>query len=174
MQVFKLLEYLQEIVDTSAKIPISGKIIIDKKEILSLVSDIVNILPEEIKKAQWITQEKERILSEALAQAEDTKKESINMLKRQIENHDITREATYRAEEIIASAQNNAKAMRIGARDYSVDLLSQLDVEVEKKSKKMMDKLKNDIEKFVYELEEGLNVNVDEIKTNIKELRDFK
>lgn len=174
MDAIKLLEYLGEIIETSAKVPMTGKVIIDKKETMEILEKIVSYLPDELKKAQWIVEEKERILSEAIQESETLKKENLIILKKQIENHDITREAKMRAEEIIASAQRSAKAMRLGARDYASEVLNQLDKELAERRNQFFSNLKQEIEQLVVDLESTIDLNIGTIKQNIKELRDMK
>jgi cell division septum initiation protein DivIVA len=174
MEVIKLLEYLQEIFETASKVPVMGKILVDKKEVLNIVDQIVNYLPDEFKKAQWVVEEKERILSEAMEESSTMKKESMNMLKKQIENHDITREAKARAEEIIASAQRDAKAMRLGARDYADEILCQLEKEINEKGQTMLENIKKQLENFVVSLSDEVTSDLDTIRDNIKELRGMK
>ncbi len=174
MDIIKLLEYLNEIIETSAKVPMTGKVVIDKNETLEITEKIINYLPDELKKAQWIVEEKERILSEAIEEAENLKKENVNFLRRQIETHDITRQANAKAEAIIASAERNAKAMKLGARDYADEILNQLDNEIDEKTDKMLLDLKKQLEKFVYDLESSISLKSNLIKQNIKELRTMK
>jgi vacuolar-type H+-ATPase subunit H len=174
MEVIKLLEYLQEIFETSSKVPVTGKILVDKKEVMSIVDQILNYLPDEFKKAQWVVEEKERILGEAIDEASTMKKESIDMLKKQIENHDITKEAKVRAEEVIASAQRDAKSMRLGARDYADEILCQLEKEISEKGQAMVVNVKKQLEHFVVSLSEEVTTDLDTIRENIKELRGMK
>lgn len=174
MDVIKLIEYLQEIINTSAKVPLSKKIMVDKNEILEILDKIVNYLPSEVKKAQWIIEEKDRILTEAVQEADDIKKQNLSLLRRQIENHDIAKEANIRAEEIISSAQKNAKAIRIGARDYADEMLSQVEDEILCKGSEMMSNLKLELQEFLDDLEKSINLNTESIKDNIKQLRDIK
>lgn len=174
MDVIKLLEYLQEIVDTSAKVPLSKKVMVNKSEVLEILDRVINCLPSEFKKAQWIIEEKERILTEAVQEADDIKKQNLSLLRRQIENHDITKEANIRAEEIISSAQKNARAIRIGARDYADEMLSQLDSEISRKGSEMVTSLKLELQEFLDSLEGSINLNTESIKDNIKQLRDMK
>ena len=174
MDAIKLIEYLEEIIDTSAKVPMTGKVMVNKKEILDVLQKIVDYLPSELKKAQWIVNEKERILSEAVQESETMKKENLSLLRRQIENHDITKEANMRAEEIISSAKKNAKAIRLGARDYADELLSQLDNELSNKSDEMMAMLKVEIQKMLNNLDNSMVLKTEDIRANIKELRDMK
>lgn len=174
MEVMKLLEYLQEIFETSSKVPVTGKILVDKKEVIGIVEQIVNYLPDEFKKAQWVVEEKERILSEAIEESSALKKESIDMLKKQIENHDITKEAKMRAEEIIASAQRDAKSMRLGARNYADEILSQLEREINEKGQAMMVNVKKQLEQFMVSLSDEVTADLDTIRENIKELRGMR
>lgn len=174
MDVIKLLEYLREIIETSAKVPMTGKVVLDKKETLEIIEKVIAYLPDELKKAQWIVEEKERILGEAIQEAENLKKENLILLRRQVENHDITKEANSRAEEIIASAQRNAKAIRLGARDYADEILNQLDGEIADKSNQLLIRLKNELQQFLTDLESNIDLRTDSIRENIKELRDMK
>ena len=113
LNVIELLEYLQDMVESSPKMPITGKTIIDKKEFNEVIDQIINYLPDQFKKAQWVVNEKDRILQEAQKEFDNVKKETVEIMKQNVESHDIVREAKMRANEIIALAQRDAKAIRI-------------------------------------------------------------
>ena len=151
-----------------------GKVLVDKKEAIDVIDEITSCLPDEFKKAQWVVEEKERILSEAIREADSIKKESVGMLKKHIENHDITKEATARAEQIIAAAQRDSKSMRLGARDYADEVLSQLDKEISCKGQEMIVNLKGDMEMFMESLNTQVQSTGNTIRNNIKELRNVK
>ncbi|MGE5629369.1 MAG: ATPase [Solirubrobacterales bacterium] len=174
MDVISLLEYLEEIIETSPKVPVTGKIMINKTEILDIVDQIVNYLPEELKRAKWVCEEKDRILSEAVEQAEKLKQENLELLRKQIENHNITKEAKLKAEEIELQALRNAKTMRLNAKDYANSILSQLEYEIDQKGQMLLDNMKKDMESFIINLENDINIKGNTIRENIKELREFK
>ena len=52
-------------------------------------------------------------------------------MKKNVENHDIVKEAKARANNCLA--QRDAKAIRLGSREYSTEILSQIDKEIEEK-----------------------------------------
>ena len=174
MNVIQLLEYLQEIIESGPKVPITGKIMIDKKEALDIIDQIVNYLPDEFKKAQWVLGEKERILEEANKQYDSVKRETIEMLQKQVENHDITNEAKVKAQEIIAVAQRDAKAIRLGARDYADEILCQLDKQIEAKGEAMVLAVKANLDKFIESTVEDMKSTSETIRDNIKELRNMR
>ena len=68
--------------------------------------------------------EKDRIISSAQKEYETTKAETMEMMKQNVENHDVVKEAKIRANEIIALAQRDAKAIRLGSREYSDEILT--------------------------------------------------
>lgn len=174
VNIIELLEYLQDVVDNSPKVPMSGKVMLDKREILEVVDQIINYLPDQLKKAEWIMNEKERILNEAKKEYDSVKKETANMMRKNIENHNIVKEAKVRAEEVIASAQRDAKAIRLGSRDYSDEILSQLDKEVELQKMKLITGLQANFENAANEIDKTLNNVGFVIKENVKELRSMK
>jgi cell division septum initiation protein DivIVA len=174
MDVIQLLEYMQEIIESSPKVPITGKVVVDRRELLDVIDQIVNYLPDEFKKAQWVLSEKERILGEANKQYDSVKKETMDMLKKQIENHDITKEAKIMAQEIIASAQRDAKAIRLGARDYADEILSQLDNEIDAKAQTMVLGVRSEMDKFIQVFADNIKGTTGTIRENIKELRNMK
>ncbi|MGY0372115.1 ATPase [Clostridium sp. JNZ J1-5] len=171
MEVMKLLEYLQEIIETSHNMPILNKTMVNKKEITDIIEQIINYLPDEFKKAQWICEEKERILSDAHVQAEHIKKESYEMLKKEIEKHSITKEAEIKAEELVISAKRDAKTIRMGAKEYADEILCQLENEINLKSQQMLLNIKKETEEYLKSMESNVTSVTSTVRENIKELR---
>lgn len=174
IDIVELLEYLQDLVDNSPKVPMSGKSMVDKKEILEIIDQIINYLPDQLKKAQWIMNERERILGEAKKEYDVVKKETIEMMRQNVENHDIVKEANLRAQEIIAAAKRDAKAIRLGSRDYSDEILTNLEKEITVKKEELIKSLQEAFEETAREIDKSLSGTSSIIKGNIKELRDMK
>ncbi|WP_300346386.1 ATPase [Clostridium sp.] len=169
--VMDLLDYLRSNIENASKVPITGKVVVDRKEVLELIDEITNCLPDEIKKAQWVLSEKERILAEARKENESVKQETYDMMQKRIDNHNIVKEAELRAQEIIANAQRQAKTIRLGSREYADEVLSQLENEIANKREIFLDHMKNNMEKFAMGFTEDLDKTTYEIRSNIKELR---
>ena len=173
LNVMELLEYLEEILENAPKVPITGKAMIDTKEFEEVIEQIRNYLPDELKKAKWVMGEKDRILEDAEKEYQNVKKETMEMMRQNIENHDMVKEAKLRANEIIALAQRDAKAIRIGSREYSTEILSQLDKEIEEKKLQLIQSMQDSFEKTAKEIDEKMTKSSDTIKENINELRNM-
>lgn len=65
MEIFTLLETLEDILERSKSVPFTEKTIVDKEEVLEIIKDIRLKLPDELKQAKWIKEERARILDEA-------------------------------------------------------------------------------------------------------------
>ncbi|WP_102400636.1 ATPase [Haloimpatiens massiliensis] len=174
MEVIELLEYLQDVIENSPKFIVPNKVVINKSEVMELIDRVINFLPDEFKKAKWLCEEKDRILGQALQEAEILKKEKMSLLKREIENHSVTKQAEKKAENIVISAQKQAKELRLGAIDYADFLLSDLQNEVDNQSKQMLQNLQKEMEEFLTSLSKEINEKNKTIRENIKELRDTK
>lgn len=123
MKVLELLDEIEEIVDTSSGFPLTGKILVDAEEILEIVKEIRVELPDEIQQAQWIKDERQRILEEAKREYETILKDAKVQAEALIENDDITVKAKMRADEIMRIAEANVKALKMSTFDYIDSIL---------------------------------------------------
>lgn len=65
MDINELLGRLEEIINEGRAVPFSDKVLVDREKVLEVIDSIRSILPEEIKQANWIKEERNRILIEA-------------------------------------------------------------------------------------------------------------
>ena len=172
--VIELLEYLQDTIERAPRVPISGKAMIDKKDVLEIIDQIVNYLPDEFKKAKWIVNEKDRILGEAKDEYNSVRRETIEIMRQNVERHDIVKEAKIRAQEIISSAKKDAKAIRLGSRDYSNEILTELDKQIEEKREELIRTIEECYKKAAMDIDNNIQGISSTIKENIKELQDMQ
>ena len=65
MEVLTLLETLEEMLDKSSGIPLTKKTLVDKEAIIDVVNEIKQKLPDELKQAKWVKEERQKILVDA-------------------------------------------------------------------------------------------------------------
>ena len=127
MDILELISELEEKIDSSLEIPLIKKAFVNKEELMNLVGDISLQLPDEVRMAKSIAEDRTRILADAQKQADLIIKNAEQKIISMVDEHEITKRANEQANEIIAKAQKNARDIRIGTLDYSDNLLSQLD-----------------------------------------------
>ena len=123
MEVLTLLETIKDMMERSAKIPFGKKSLVDKDEILELINEIRLNLPEDLKKAKNILDERDSILKEAQRQAEEVLSDADHAIGMYIKEHEVTKEAYKQANDIVANAQKNAREIRTGSREYAEGIL---------------------------------------------------
>lgn len=126
MEILAILETLEDFVEKSLTLPFSGKCLVDKEEILEMVKEIRLKLPDDIKQAKWVKEERQRILLESQKEANNIIKEAENKIASLVDEHEITKKAYEQANEIIANAQKNARDIRLGTRDYADSVLDKV------------------------------------------------
>jgi len=127
MEIFTLLETLEDIFERSKSIPFTEKSIVDREEALEIIKDIRLKLPDELKQAKWIKEERGRILQEAQREADGIVREAENRIISMIDEHEITRKAYDQKAEIIETANEMSREITKGTKDYADGILANLE-----------------------------------------------
>lgn len=130
MDIEQLIDALEDKIDTCTTIPIWGRGIIDKDELLDMISDIRMKYPDEMKQAKWVKEERSRIISDAQKEAASIIKAAEEKIAAMVNDHDITQLAYEKANQIVDSAQSNAHEIRVGASQYVDDVLRAVEDEL--------------------------------------------
>lgn len=127
MEIFTKLEELEELLESSAKVPFSSKVMVDMDEVREILEDIRLKLPDELKQAKWVKEERQRIMEDAEAQAEGLMKEAENKIIAMVDEHVITKQALDQKEEILQSATKRSQEISQGTREYADSVLAKLE-----------------------------------------------
>ena len=111
MEIFTLLDELEDILDRSRNLPFSAKTVVNKEEILDLLKEIRLKLPDELKQAKWVKEERQRILVEAQKEADDIVKEAENRIIAMIDEHEITKKAYDQKAKIIEKSREEIEKL---------------------------------------------------------------
>lgn len=126
MKVMHLLQQLEDLIYAGTGVPFSNKVLVDAEELIEILQDIRSNLPDEIKQAQWIQEERKKILIEAQKEAETITQEAETYIRKMVDDNEITKNAYEQAEDIMQKAQENAKEIRLGTSEYAENILIQL------------------------------------------------
>lgn len=127
MEIFSLLENLEELLESGAKVPFSTKVMVDIEELREVLEDIRLKLPDELKQAKWVKEERQRIIADAEQEAENMIKDANTKIIRMVDEHEIMKKAMEQKEEIIENANKVSKEISIGTRDYADAILEKVE-----------------------------------------------
>ena len=131
MEIFTLLDELEEYLEGAKAVPFTSKCLADKEDILDIIKEIRLKLPDELKQAKWVKEERSRILVEAKKEADGIVKEAENRIISMIDEHEITRKAYEQKAQIIETANEMSREISKGTKDYADNVLMELETTLE-------------------------------------------
>ena len=93
MDIMEIVDMMEEAIEKASAVPLTGKVMIDKGELLDYIQEIRLVYPDELKEAKWVKEERQRILSEAENRAEAIQKNAEETQMQLIDEHEITKAA---------------------------------------------------------------------------------
>jgi len=142
MTIDKLLTELEEIIEEGTTFPFVGKARVDKKEIYEIIKQISIKLPDDIKQAQWIMEEKTRILQKAHTESKVILQEAEIKAEQRVDESDIVRDARKKADQIIRDAEKKATELKMGTKEYVESILKKLQAQLNEESAIITENLK--------------------------------
>ena len=167
MDAYALLEQLEDELERSLTIPLIGKSLIEKEQILDIVKEIRLKLPDELKQAKWVKVERHRILLEAQKEAENVVKEAENRIITLIDDHEVTKMAMQKADDIVGSANETAQEIINNAKPIAEEMVEN----AQKISREMNRGSKEYADEVLAKLEDILKDAIDNIRIDREELR---
>ncbi|MBQ3257443.1 MAG: vacuolar-type H+-ATPase subunit H [Oscillospiraceae bacterium] len=119
MSIDDILDDMDELLDKSASVPFaSHKSIIDGERLRELINDVRLNVPQEVKHAKMVAYDRDRIIKEAEAKAEQIVRQAEERAKVIVSEEAITREAKRRAIEAVTKAKNESDAIKTATDAY--------------------------------------------------------
>lgn len=131
MEIFNLLDTIEDMLESSKHIPFSHMAILNKETLLEIIKEIRLKLPEELKQAKVIKEEHDRIIEKANQEAADIVKEAENRIISMIDEHEITKKAYEQKNKIIENANDMAREISNGTKVYADNILAGVQVTLE-------------------------------------------
>lgn len=132
MELFTILNELEELIENSLRVPLTRRVLVDEDKLLDYLDRMRTTLPDELRQAKWVLQEREKVITDSKKEASRLIEDTRVKLDRQAEESEIARQAQIKAEEIIQKAEAVAGEIKQGARDYADDILKGLEEELDK------------------------------------------
>lgn len=127
MDLSTSLQKLEEMVREAKSMPLSSSALLNREEVLELVVEMRESLPEEIKQARWVVKDREDLLAKARSEAERLVEEAREEQLRMARREEIVARANEEASAIAARAEEEAAKIRTDAEDYVDGKLAQFE-----------------------------------------------
>lgn len=132
MDILHLVDRLEEIFNHSRPIWPTNNVIINEDKILDIIDQMRVTVPEEMRKAQQVLSQRDRIMAQAQEEANRTLALAREKSESLMERDSIVQAAKVQANEIISKAQADAERSRRDADKYVIDALLKVEYELER------------------------------------------
>jgi vacuolar-type H+-ATPase subunit H len=124
-----LIRRVTEIIDGTRALPLSSSVKLDnKEEVLELLEDARQRLPEEMRQARWLLKERDEFLAKMRREGDDLVDAARLQAERMVQRTEIVREAQTTARRIVEAARDEARRLRLEAEDYCDQKLASFEV----------------------------------------------
>jgi len=131
-----LLRRVHEIVGNAKPVPLSSTVRLDSKdEVLELLEEAINRLPEELRQARWLLKEREEYLAKVQREGDDILEAARGRAERMVQRTEIVRSAQATARRTVEEAQDEARRLRHEAEDYCDQKLAAFEIVLERTAK---------------------------------------
>lgn len=121
--IMELFERLEDMADEATKVPFTDNVMINREELMDLLMDIRLKFPNALKQAEWVVENRNKILNDAKKEADSKLEESERFATKLIDENEITRKAYEQAEKILDNARQTEREMKLGAIEYADNVL---------------------------------------------------
>jgi cell division septum initiation protein DivIVA len=159
MDILHLVDRLEELFNNSRGLWFTHQVIVDEDRMLDLIDQMRVSIPDEVKKAQQVLAQRDRVMAQAQEEGNRTIQLAREKGDQLVERDVIVQAANARADQIISKARKEAEAVRREADQYVFDTLSRLYRELDR----IMNQVHNGIAMVEKDLIAQPQAHVDEV-----------
>jgi vacuolar-type H+-ATPase subunit H len=131
------LQQIEDMIKEAKSMPLSSSALLNREEMLELVAQMREVLPEEIKQARWVVKDREELLSKARRDSQRIVEEAEQEQLRMATREEVVKRAEAEADRILAEAREEARRMRLEAEDYVDAKLAQFEIALQRSSEEL-------------------------------------
>ena len=126
------MDALTEMVETARSMPMSASCIVNRSEMLTLLDEVREMLPSELREAQFVIKDRDEVVEEGRRRAERLVNEAVVERDRLVSETEVVRQAEREADRVIEDANENARRMQMEVDDYVDAKLANFEVVLHK------------------------------------------
>lgn len=132
MDILHLVDRLEEVFNSGTAIPLSHKLMVDEDRVLEIIDQMRVSIPEEVKKAQQVLAQRDRIMAQAQEEAARTVQLAKEKGEQLVSRENLVASAQSKADQLMDVARADAEQVRAEADDYTLEVLTKLEAELVK------------------------------------------
>jgi cell division septum initiation protein DivIVA len=130
MDILHLVDRLEEIFNAGQPVPFLHRMLVDEDRVLEIIDQMRVSIPEEVKRAQQVLDQRDRIMAKAQEEAARTVQLAKEKADQMVDREALAVQAQGRADQIIQNAKVDAQSIRAEADEYALESLVTLETEL--------------------------------------------
>lgn len=118
MDLIERIDELQVLIEEAKAVPLSSSAVINREELLELLAQLKEEVPDEVRQARWMSRDRDELLERARKEAERIIAEAAEQRDRLLSRTEIVHAAEREGERVIDIAKERAAKIRAEAEDY--------------------------------------------------------
>lgn len=148
MDILYLVDRLDNLIASSRRMPLVNSILLKETDILPILEQMRTSIPEEIKQARRVLQDRERILAQAQAEASTLLSKAREESERAINREGLLHTAEERSQALVRQAEEKTEQMKAEADAYAMETLHNL--------REHLSSIETEISRTILSIEKGL------------------
>jgi vacuolar-type H+-ATPase subunit H len=132
VEILQLLDRLESLVSTGTRLPLTSRALVDEQEFVDILDEIRAAVPEEVRQAKRLSQEKDKVILQAQSEADKIINGARDEATRILQEDHLIRAAREQADAYVQEAIQRAEEVRRGADEYALAALDGLEDQLER------------------------------------------
>jgi hypothetical protein len=128
----ELLRRVADIIAGARPMPLSASAMINKEEVLELLEEAIERLPEELREARWLRKEREEYLAKTRIDGDEILDAARARAERMVQRTEVVKSAEHRARRILEGAEAEARRLRHECEDFCDQKLASFEIVLER------------------------------------------
>ncbi len=121
-----------DIIDNAKSMPLSASVLISKDEVVELLEDAIERLPDDLRQARWMLREREEFLAKTRREADGILESARVRAERMVQRTEIVRQAQNSAAATVEEARAEGRRLQHEAEDFCDQKLAAFEIALER------------------------------------------
>ncbi|HAS09338.1 hypothetical protein NHL50_07325 [Acidimicrobiia bacterium EGI L10123] len=134
-QVESVLRELRDLIEQARPMPLSTSVMINQAEVLDLLNEATERLPEELRSAKWLLKQREEFLARTRREADEILEAARQKADQLVQQTEVVKAAEARARSVVDAADAESRRLKLEAEDFCDQRLASFEIVLERTMK---------------------------------------
>lgn len=130
-----MLRRAADLVASGRPMPLSSSVMINRDEVLDLLGQAIDKLPDELRQARWLLKERDEFLARVQSEGNEILDAASAKAESMVQRTEVVKAAEQRAKHIVEAAEDEARRLRHESEDFCDQRLAQFEIVLDRTMK---------------------------------------